>query len=1069
MGPDGGQATLAVRVLGPLEVEVDGALVPVPRPQVRHVISGLALHHGEVVSADALCDHLWPGELPASPRKALNVVLSRVRTTLGSAADRLEADGDGYRLRADDVDATHFVRLVDRARRTDADPTSVLHDALSLWRGVPAADTPDSPLIEQTRGSLVEHHWSALTRLTELLTANGDHTRAATLAAPAVAAEPFRERLVAAYARALARDGRKVDALRAIDASIDHLRTELGLDPSAALVDVQRAVLEGAVQLDGAARLVEPTVGGVFVGREHELRRLAAVEPGRPIVVVGEPGIGKSELLGRAADHAFTAGRDVVTVAASRHPDRPLDAVARLCVDLVEMGAEPGERDRVVLARICPELDLPTVDAPLGRDALVAGIADHIDRAADGRLILVDDAHWLDAGSASVIEELMARGRSRMVVSMRPNDDPRLAFLRTAAERDTTIELGPLGADDVQELVTAAGVSAARAPALAATLVDRTGGNALFVRLLLDSAQEGMSPERAIPTSVLLAVRERLDTLADRTVGTVQLAAVVGRTFGFHTLRQLRPTADGDVDRAREAGLVEAEPFADEGRFVHQLVADACVELLPDGERILMHDEVARVLAADGAPAAERARHLVAASRLDPFGAVETSIEASAEFIRGYDWEAAHHHLDDAMSVVREHGVADPALLAELTVRRGVVGRALATDDYVDDLLAGAERADEIGDGELLAVAATELCGHGRSTRIGEVDARVVPLLDAALAIDLPSAHRAELCAAASALFCSTNQSTRGRKLYREAWELAADHDDVEVEASVLEHAHLGFAHPDDFDLLRRAAWRLDEIAGTDPGLAWEAAFLRFGVSAVLGDVSEVATAIADMRRHVPHVKERARDFGMAFSEVAYAQLAGELDAGWVHLERAVEVGAARYDPVWVASAQAVMALSLRDAEGRLGELAPVAEQMIAAAPTYLPYRIVAAATALANGDLDRSRAELDRVGAGGFELVPRDSHWTSLAVLLAGPVAAVGTPDEADALWTELLVHRGRMSWNGMCTNGPVDAALAQVARARGDDTVAAELEAAAAAMVERFRAAGYVPPPGVVDDQAA
>ena len=116
---------VAVRVLGPLEVVIDGVDVTPPAPKERALLALLVIRRGRVVGADRLMEELWLA-LPADREAVLQVRVAAVRKLLGTAdaAALLELVAPGYRLAiADDVvDEHQFFELVEQARRSRRRP-----------------------------------------------------------------------------------------------------------------------------------------------------------------------------------------------------------------------------------------------------------------------------------------------------------------------------------------------------------------------------------------------------------------------------------------------------------------------------------------------------------------------------------------------------------------------------------------------------------------------------------------------------------------------------------------------------------------------------------------------------------------------------------------------------------------------------------------------------------------------------------------------------------------------------------------------------------------------------------
>ena len=109
-----------VRLLGPLEVDVDGRLLDVRRQKQRALLALLALRAGEVVPTDRLVDELWGDEPPKAAVGSLQNFVSELRKMLG--ADVLVTRSPGYLLDIprDAVDVHRFERIVREAGQRGA-------------------------------------------------------------------------------------------------------------------------------------------------------------------------------------------------------------------------------------------------------------------------------------------------------------------------------------------------------------------------------------------------------------------------------------------------------------------------------------------------------------------------------------------------------------------------------------------------------------------------------------------------------------------------------------------------------------------------------------------------------------------------------------------------------------------------------------------------------------------------------------------------------------------------------------------------------------------------------------
>jgi DNA-binding SARP family transcriptional activator len=241
------------RILGPLEVADDGRLLPLGGSSQRALLALLLLHANEVVSSDVLLHELWAGEPPASGVTALQVRVSQLRKALGRAAERLETRPPGYLFRVgrDELDLERFSRLVEEVDGAEpAVAVERLREALALWRGQPLADLAYEWFTQAAIGRIEELRLVALERRIEADLALGRHAATVPELEALVSAEPLRERLRGQLMLALYRSGRQAEALEAYQEARRTLVEELGLEPSPALQELERAILRQDPKLD---------------------------------------------------------------------------------------------------------------------------------------------------------------------------------------------------------------------------------------------------------------------------------------------------------------------------------------------------------------------------------------------------------------------------------------------------------------------------------------------------------------------------------------------------------------------------------------------------------------------------------------------------------------------------------------------------------------------------------------------------------------------------------------------------------------------------------------------------
>jgi DNA-binding SARP family transcriptional activator len=240
---------LDARVLGALEVRVDGTSVHVSARKARLLAAILLSRPNQVVPTDQLIDSLWGERPPPTARKNLQVYVSVLRRSLG---DRISYQGWGYRLDAgpDELDLLRFRRLAgagrDLRRRGDADAAlTALDDALRLWGGQPLAEFSGVALVDEAVGRFTDLYLTVNEDWAELEIERGGHVEVLNRLDDLVPFFPARERLVAARMTALAGCGRAPEALSQFETVRRHLVAELGIDPSPVLRNLYAEIFQG--------------------------------------------------------------------------------------------------------------------------------------------------------------------------------------------------------------------------------------------------------------------------------------------------------------------------------------------------------------------------------------------------------------------------------------------------------------------------------------------------------------------------------------------------------------------------------------------------------------------------------------------------------------------------------------------------------------------------------------------------------------------------------------------------------------------------------------------------------
>ncbi|MGW1965061.1 BTAD domain-containing putative transcriptional regulator [Streptomyces sp. NPDC001935] len=550
------------RLLGPLDVRLDGKLVPLTGRQ-RALCAVLLLHAGRVVSVERLAQGLWGDDLPGAAAARVRALVAEVRRAIGPAATGLLATRrPGYVLRAAPAEVDVFVfedLLREGARAAESGAWAQAYrchdEALSLWQGDPL---PDLPAMEAERRRLSELRVAALEGRAEADLRLGRVSAAVADLVHLTSQHPLRERPHALLMRALQRDGRTSEALSVYTALRRRMVDELGVDPSEELEALHQRLLTGepaatatAVPVTVRERQVPrqlPRAPRRFVGRNAELRRLDASRsaPEGLALIVGPAGAGKTALALHWA-HRIASG----------FPDgqlfldmRGFDAAAEL------MTAEEA------LPLLLQGLGAAPRDIPLGLEAQTALYRTFL---AERQVLIVLD----DVADASVVRRLLpGTGGSLTLVTSRH----RLSGLVTldGAHRvlcdllDSGEALELLGAAVGPQAVTADPQAAARLVELCDRLPlalcvagswigDRPGSITTYVEEL---AERGRLARLHVEGEESVAVRGALDlsygTLPDE-------AKRVFRSLGLvpGTGRSVRAVAAGaGLDGTRTADLL---------------------------------------------------------------------------------------------------------------------------------------------------------------------------------------------------------------------------------------------------------------------------------------------------------------------------------------------------------------------------------------------------------------------------------------------------------------------------------------------------------------------------------
>ena len=303
-----------------------------------------------------------------------------------------------------------------------------------------------------------------------------------------------------------------------------------------------------------------------------EAREAAARGDGRVVVVVGEPGIGKTALVTRFVADLEPGSRVLVGACDDLSIPRPLGAIHDLAgsvspalEEALAAQASPHEIHRLLL----DELALPPRPT----------------------VLVLEDMHWADEATLDVITLLARRIGSLpvlLLLTCRDGEAPpghpvHAALTATSA----VLELEPLSAGAVASLSGDG----------ADDVYTATGGNPFYVTELLASRTAD-----ELPRSIANAVRGRLSRLSDDERRLVELVSVVPNRVATSVLDAVLPGWPAAAEEPERRALLEVHPRY--VQFRHELARNAIRSSVPIAARRRLHAEIlAALLAADADPA----------------------------------------------------------------------------------------------------------------------------------------------------------------------------------------------------------------------------------------------------------------------------------------------------------------------------------------------------------------------------------------------------------------------------------------------------------------------------------
>ncbi len=1087
----GGERT-RIQLCGRLSVEVDGVQVA-PRlrgKQVPLLLAYLLLNRERHLGREELIGALWPERAPLSQDAALRTLLSRLRSGLGP--DALSGRDELILTLPEPVwiDLEAAGTGIERAQR------SLDHnDPRSAWalaqvplniagRGLLPGAQAD--WLEPPRRELEEIRLQAL----ETIGRAGLHLGGSQLASAERAArsliefEPYRESGYVLLMEALTAMGNVAEAVRVFERLRTLLREELGTSPGPETIAAHDRLLQPSATSGGSERQATQSSVRIelppelqlyrdspLVGRQQELSELArlwllAGEPGeqhhaRIVLLMGDPGIGKTRLVAELAGRAHDGGAFVL---AGRSPEESLvpyqpfvealrhyvlnTGFAELRATAREYGAE--------LARLVPELRrrAPELPPPIEGEPeteryrlfeAVVGLLNEISAAAPVLLVL-DDLQWADRPTLLLLRHLArsARpGRVLLLGAYRATEATINGFAEALSEMRHDRLVAQIHLDGLTEAETAELVQlrAGRQPTpdFARALHVETEGNPFFVEEIIKHlAEAGVQTDRAskrelerfgLPEGIKRVIARRLARLDAQSMELLRVATVIGRDFDISLLERVVELEENEflnaLDAALAAGLIAESPVA-MGRysFTHALIRETLYEGLSPPRRARIHRRVGGALETTRGEKqlTALALHFArAAGAEEAEKAIEYAMLAGEQATALLAHEEAAGHYARAIEVLERF---EPDQLERRAELLNLLGEAQVCAG--ERVVAGAsfvtagDIATRLGDSANLARAAI-----GASRRYvqepGVVDEQLITMLRRALEMTAQdrTLTRVKLLSRMCGAIYYSSERGHMREYCKEASAIANELADPEAQAYAWaaqrranwEPAHLPARLEASTELLR-CARQIGNLELELQAHAWLVVDLLEHGDREAVDAQMTAFTDGAQRLRQPQYLWQAEVW-----RAMRALIGGRLEEAERFAGEALRIGASA-EQVTAPQYFAIQLMAIRREQQRFDEIEQPARELVASNPERPAWRTALMTLLWETGQLEQAREHLDALATQDFEDIPRDGDWLITMSLIAEGCARLEDSRRAELVY-ELLVP---------CSDGNVVAGFAVV-----------------------------------------
>jgi DNA-binding SARP family transcriptional activator/tetratricopeptide (TPR) repeat protein len=614
---------IILRTLGTASIEIEGPTIITPSsPRRFALLLYLAAEHGRDVTREQLANLVFADQSPAKGSHSVREALYQLRR-LGLS---IPATPTGFAIPSEMVRADYELAARDAA---------VDDEMLRAMAGgfLPAFSPPKSESYVEWLDGLRATHGVAITRRLlpdlDLAMRGAQWEVAERIARASLGIDPCNERATFALAEILSTGGSKAGAMQLIERYAQEIGPRAP-DLLRRAANFQRRISSGKSSASGGADndIVTGHSSPRLVGRTADFAAMLdafyLAQSGEPqcVVVAGEPGIGKTRLVGDFSDTVMMRGARVERVTSQPHDGaRPMGAFVDLVPTLIEAGGALGCSPPALAAlrnligqRPTEESNPPTAAAEEHEQrwtSVSRAVVDLCEAIADERtvVLVIEDAHWLDALSANTIGRIVGTRRNARIMVIATTRDPRplLREIRLT-ERCRTLSLAPLdpaASDELLDLVLLPNTGACETPAesvssIKARIAASSAGNPLFlITLAGHSRTHGGAFE--VPGTVVEMFAQRIDHLSRRATTVLATCAELGKHSTLERLTRALEIRRHDLAEALmelwDSGLVLHHE--EDALPTHPMVSEALRSRLPQPVRRALARSTAATLEAD--------------------------------------------------------------------------------------------------------------------------------------------------------------------------------------------------------------------------------------------------------------------------------------------------------------------------------------------------------------------------------------------------------------------------------------------------------------------------------------